>query len=206
MRRLAIIGSMQGRCGDGIDQPTAFGYLAEALNDLGEHARQYQVPLIYEPLNRYETNMVNTVADGVRFLRSLSTKQRGPAGRPVPHEHRGGEYCRRFAAGRDTSAMSISWIPTGDPPAWAISTIRPSSAALAEIGYDGFASAEALPYPDPDAAARQTIQAFRQFCRAGWPVNAGRSTSWRHCECSDTCSFIPRSMRSLAGPAIMPRS
>src|SRR5487761_1505812 len=51
----AIIGSMQGRSGDGVDHATATAYLRDALNDLGEHARQYGVPLIYEPLNRYET-------------------------------------------------------------------------------------------------------------------------------------------------------
>jgi sugar phosphate isomerase/epimerase len=43
--------------------------------------------------------------------------------------------------------------------------LRPIAAALQEIGYAGFASAEALPYPDPDAAARQTIEAFRKYFR-----------------------------------------
>ena len=37
--------------------------------------------------------------------------------------------------------------------------------ALTDTGYDGYASAEALPYPDPDAAARQTIAAFRRWFR-----------------------------------------
>jgi sugar phosphate isomerase/epimerase len=41
----------------------------------------------------------------------------------------------------------------------------PIVAALRDIGYDGFASAEALPDPDPDAAARQTIEAFRRYFR-----------------------------------------
>jgi hypothetical protein len=39
--------------------------------------------------------------------------------------------------------------------------IRGAVAALREIGYGGYLSAEAFPYPDPDAAARQTIDAFR---------------------------------------------
>src|SRR5205823_4193326 len=69
----AIIGSMQGRWGAGVDRPDALVHLATALNELGEHARRYDVPLIYEPLNRYETNLVNTVEDGVALLRTLST-------------------------------------------------------------------------------------------------------------------------------------
>src|SRR5436190_347527 len=69
----AIIGSMQGRSGDGVEHATATGYLTEALNELGAHARQYGVPLIFEPLNRYETNLANTLEAGVRLLRALST-------------------------------------------------------------------------------------------------------------------------------------
>ncbi|HEX6986838.1 MAG TPA: TIM barrel protein, partial [Planctomycetaceae bacterium] len=41
--------------------------------------------------------------------------------------------------------------------------VRAAVAALREIGYDGYLSAEAFPYPDPDAAARQTVRAFRYF-------------------------------------------
>jgi hypothetical protein len=31
-----------------------------------------------------------------------------------------------------------------------------------DIGYEGYASAEALPWPNPDAAAEQTIRAFKE--------------------------------------------
>ena len=41
----------------------------------------------------------------------------------------------------------------------------PVVAALKEVGYAGYASAEALPYPDPDGAARQTIEMFRRLFR-----------------------------------------
>ncbi len=69
----AIIGSMQGRSGGEVSHGQALGWLGEALLELGEHAQQYNIPLIYEPLNRYETNLVNSVADAVQLLRSLST-------------------------------------------------------------------------------------------------------------------------------------
>ena len=41
---LAVIGSMQGRWGTHMDRDTALGYLADALNELGEHTKQYSVP------------------------------------------------------------------------------------------------------------------------------------------------------------------
>jgi sugar phosphate isomerase/epimerase len=43
----------------------------------------------------------------------------------------------------------------------------PIAEALHEIGYNGYASAEALPYPDSESAAEQTIHAFRRWFRAG---------------------------------------
>ncbi|MGC3972456.1 MAG: TIM barrel protein [Pirellulales bacterium] len=41
----------------------------------------------------------------------------------------------------------------------------PIAAALKETGYDRYVSVEALPWPDSDAAAQQTIEAFRKFFR-----------------------------------------
>ena len=41
--------------------------------------------------------------------------------------------------------------------------ISPIVLALRAIGYDGYLSAEALPYPDPDQAARRTIDEFRKY-------------------------------------------
>ena len=51
----AIIGSMQGPSGQTGDAQTARRYLCEALEECGARAAEHRVPLIYEPLNRYET-------------------------------------------------------------------------------------------------------------------------------------------------------
>ena len=163
----AIIGSMQGRSGDGVDHATAIGYLSEALEELGEHARPYRVPLVYEPLNRYETNLVNTVESGVRLLKELSTKNvvlladlfhmnieeaNLPAAIRLGREHIG----HLHFVDSNRRPAGLGHLDYG-----------PIVAALAEIGYDGFASAEALPYPDSDSAARQTVTAFRQHFHSG---------------------------------------
>ena len=70
----AIVGSMQGRSGDGVDRPTAMKLLGDALVELGDYAHKYAVPLVYEPLNRYETNLIVTMAAGVQLLQSLTTQ------------------------------------------------------------------------------------------------------------------------------------
>ena len=64
---------MQGKWDSVTDRPTALGYLSESLNVLGEHAKSQGVPLIYEPLNRYETNLATTMKEGVELLSPLRT-------------------------------------------------------------------------------------------------------------------------------------
>ena len=165
-RAPAIIGSMQGRSGNGVELPTARGYLADALEDLGEHAKQYGVSLIYEPLNRYETNLSNTLDSGAKLLRSLSTTNvvlladlfhmnieeinladaLRAAGKYVGHVHFVDSNRRAAGFGHIDFA--------------------PIAQALHEVGYAGFASAEAFPLPDPDTAADQTIHAFRRYFRS----------------------------------------
>jgi sugar phosphate isomerase/epimerase len=43
------------------------------------------------------------------------------------------------------------------------SQLEPIAHALISSGYDGYVSAEAFPWPDPDLAAAQTIRSFHQF-------------------------------------------
>ena len=162
----AIIGSMQGRHGEGVDTTTATSYLGEALEDLGEYAEQYGVPLLFEPLNRYETNMYNTLDAGVALLRSLSTKN---VRLLADLFHMNIEEVEMEAALRAAKGYigHVHFVDSNRRPA-GLGHIdyAPIAGALREIGYDGFASAEALPYPDSEGAARQTMTAFRRYFRA----------------------------------------
>jgi sugar phosphate isomerase/epimerase len=161
----AIIGSMQGRSGDGLDHATAMGYLTEALEELGEHARQYQVRLIFEPLNRYETNMVNTIEGGVRLLEKLSTRNVVLLADLFHMNIEEQDMAASIRAG-GSQIGHVHFVDSNRRPAGlGHIDFPPIAAALKEIGYSGFASAEAFPYPDPDAAAAQTVRAFRQYFR-----------------------------------------
>lgn len=163
LRAPAIIGSMQGRSGEGVEHAAATAYLSDALEDLGEHARQYGVPLIYEPLNRYETNMANTLAAGGRLLGGLSTRN---VKLLADLFHMNIEETDLPAAIRAAAGHigHVHFVDSNRRPAgMGHLDFAPIAAALREIGYAGFASAEALPHPDPLSAARQTIEAFRTY-------------------------------------------
>ena len=161
----AIIGSMQGRWGDGIDQATATGWLSDALNDLGEHAKQYAAPLIYEPLNRYETNMCTTIEAGLRILQSLSTKNV----LLLPDLFHMNIEEVDIAAALRAGKGYIGHLHFVDSNRRAAGMghldYAPIAQALRDIGYDRYASVEALPYPDSLAAAKQTIETFRKYFR-----------------------------------------
>ena len=62
----AIIGSMQGNAG--LDRAVSLRDLADSLKELGALAISLGVDLIYEPLNRYETNLFNRLEDAAAFL------------------------------------------------------------------------------------------------------------------------------------------
>ena len=160
----AIIGSMQGRWGDGISKKVAIDWLKEALNQLGEHARRYDVPLIYEPLNRYETNLVNTSAAGVELLESLQTDN---VRLLADLFHMNIEEADISAALKTAGRWlgHVHFVDSNRRPAGlGHMNYAPVLAALISIPYDGYLSAEAFSWPDPLGAAKQTMLEFRRLC------------------------------------------
>lgn len=162
----AIIGSMQGRASPAVDRAAAHNYLREALNDLGKYAGQYNVPLIYEPLNRYETDMANTVEAGAAILDSLSTRN---VVLLADLFHMNIEEAD-IAGALERGGQRIGHVHFVDsnrrPAGCGHLDYLPIIAALRRIGYKGYLSAEAFPYPNPDEAAELTMKAYRRWIAA----------------------------------------
>lgn len=159
----AIIGSMQGRWGDGVERQQALAWLREGLNQLGGFARDRNVRLFYEPLNRYETNLCNTVEAGVALMESLDTDN---VRLLADLFHMNIEETSIAAALRMGGAHigHVHFVDSNRRPAGCgHMDYGPIVAALREIGYDGYASAEAFAWPDPDAAARQTMETYQRW-------------------------------------------
>ena len=162
----AIIGSMQGKWDDVVDQPTATGYLRDALQRLGEHAKSLGTILIYEPLNRYETNMACTMAQGVDLLKPLATNS---VKLLADLFHMNIEEVNIADALRDAGDF-IGHVHFVDSNRQAAGRghmdFAPIASALSAINYAGYASAEAFPIPDSLTTARQTIETFRKCFRS----------------------------------------
>jgi sugar phosphate isomerase/epimerase len=158
----AILGSMQGRVEPGVEREQALGWLAEGLAAADAAAGSVGTVFLYEPLNRYETNLFNRQMDAAGYLEErgfnntriladlfhmnieesdLPSVLRGLGAR-LGHVH--------FA---DSNRRAMGFGHT-DPV--------PVVEALRQIGYVGYLSAEVLPLPSPEAAAGQTILSFRK--------------------------------------------
>ncbi|MBI3850957.1 MAG: sugar phosphate isomerase/epimerase [Verrucomicrobia bacterium] len=159
----AIVGSMQGCWEGNVSRDQALGWLAEALEELAPQAQRHGVPLLFEPLNRYETNVLNKVEDSLEFLEKLRTQNvmllcdlfhmnieeanvadaLRRAGPRLGHVH--------FA---DSNRHAVGFGHTD---------VAAVAQALHDIQYTGYLSAEILPLPDSDTAARQTIASFQKW-------------------------------------------
>jgi sugar phosphate isomerase/epimerase len=158
-----IIGSMQGEFSKEIDPEESYSWLAEGLIDLAKHAAIHGVKLIYEPLNRYETNIFNRLEDAVTFLKKHQIENVALLAdlfhmnieeQSIPDTIRTTKDYVGYVHFADSNRRPIGLGHTN---------MVEIAKALIDVGYDGFVSAEAFAYPDPDSAAKQTIDSFRQY-------------------------------------------
>lgn len=159
----AIIGSMQGNIPAGHTKEEALDLLAKGLSELGKRAKSAGVSLIYEPLNRYESNLMNTLQAGSEFLEKYQLE-----GIVLLADlfHMNIEE-EDLAESLSKNAKNISHVHFADsnrrPMGFGHTDMKPIAMALKDSGYTGFVSAEAFPYPNPDEAAKQTINQFKKY-------------------------------------------
>jgi sugar phosphate isomerase/epimerase len=162
----AIIGSMQGRWEGAVSREQALTWLAEALEDLGEHAASHGQVLLYEPLNRYETNLFNRQGQAADWLRTLRTKSIRLLCDLFHMNIEEADLAGALVACADL----IGHVHFADSNRQAIgfghTDVRPIAAALRDIGYTGYLSAEILPLPTSAEAAQQTITSFHALSTA----------------------------------------
>jgi sugar phosphate isomerase/epimerase len=159
----AIIGSMQGSVGKGRTRDEAIALLRDGLAACGAHAAEFGVPLIYEPLNRYESDLVNTqdgaavVLDGIDGVKTLADLF-----------HMNIEEMS-IADAITANAGQIGHVHLADsnrrPAGDGHTDLAGAGAALKAGGFNAWVSAEAFPWPDSHSAARTTVAAFRKWFR-----------------------------------------
>lgn len=160
-RAHVIIGLIRGKITDSDSRQQTFSRLVEALRLCSAAAGIKGVKLVIEAINRYETNLVNTVADGLELIQEVGAENLGmlldtfhmnieepsiedsirSAGNHILHFH---------------IADSNRWYPG----AGHIDFGRVVE-ALRKVNYDGFLSAEIMPLPDSNTCAEKTMAFMR---------------------------------------------
>lgn len=156
LNAVVIIGLVRGKSEEGRSSEHNLDRLIESLRECA--AVDPAVRFVIEPINRYETDLVNTVASGMELVNRLSLENVGllldtfhmNIEEPdiLASIRLAGERCFHFHV-----ADSNRWYPGAGHI-----DFRVILEVLNQIGYSGFVSAEILPLPDPDTAAEETIE------------------------------------------------
>ncbi|ABL78221.1 sugar phosphate isomerase/epimerase family protein [Thermofilum pendens] len=152
-----IVGLIRGRGDEWGDVEGARRLLVEELRGLARKAGEQGVSLFLEPLNRYESRLVNTVEEGLRVLEEvgednllllLDTFHMNIEERVI-------EDSIRLASGR-IGHFHVADSNRLAPGMGHLDFVRILH-ALRDAGYSGFVSAEIQVKPDFEAAARITM-------------------------------------------------
>jgi sugar phosphate isomerase/epimerase len=156
-----VIGLLRGVVQPGVDHAQAMDWLVDALRRCAAPAAREGVQLCLEPLNRYETDLVHHVADGLALIDQVEVDNLGllldtfhmniEEPDPAGAIRAAGKRLFHFHV-----ADSNRWYPgAGHVDFGHLLKV------LGTIGYTGYISGEFLPRPDADTAAERAIAYLR---------------------------------------------
>jgi sugar phosphate isomerase/epimerase len=159
----AILGSMQGRFDAPVSRDQALEWLGKSLQSLAVTAEAHGVPLLFEALNRYESNLFNRLEDVGNYIRSLNVKNLRLLADLFHMNIEEADHSQALESVADILGH-VHWADSNRRAAgFGHTHFGPVAGALRKIGFNGFLSAEVLPWPDPDAAAAQTVKSLNQY-------------------------------------------
>ena len=134
---------------------------AEGIAQVGEYAASLGVTLIVEPVNRYETNFLNCVDEAAAFIQEFAI----PNLKLMPDVFHMNIEDAGIAQTLARHMAQIGYVHFADSnrlaPGWGHLDFTAIIGALQDGGYDGWASIEILPKPDPISAAQKAIETIR---------------------------------------------
>ncbi len=158
---MVVIGLIRGFRDKDVSSELTESWLVEALRECAQENEN--VILIIEPINRYESDLICTVQEGMDLMEKVEHKN---VGLLLDSFHMNIEepsiYDSIILAKERLYHFHIAdsnrWYPGAghlDFPK-IMDTLR-------QINYNGFVSAEILPQPDPDVAAKRTVDYMRNL-------------------------------------------
>lgn len=158
-----IIGLIRGLVEKDVGFQRAEEYFADAIKRCADYAGEFNVTLTIEPINRYETNLYNTVDECLEVVNKIG---RDNVKLLIDTFHMNIEEPDILESIKKAGRM-ISHVHIADSNRWAPGLGHIDFAAvidtLNDVDYNGALSAEILPKPDPDSSVRLTIKYMKQL-------------------------------------------
>ncbi len=160
-----IVGLLRGRTDGGVEA-TTYRFL-EALTPVLRAADSAGVRVVIEPINRYETDFLNTVEATLAVVEASGASNLGILADTF---HMNIEEATIHGA-LQAAGPRLWHVHVADSNRWAPGLGHLDFPAIVETlrrcGYQGYLSAEILPRPDPDAAAIQVERFMRPIAAGG---------------------------------------
>ena len=158
-----IIGLIRGKIEESVDREKAEKWTIDCLRRCAERAKEYNIRLTLEPVNRYESNFINTISEGIEFIKRVGMNNLGLL---IDTFHMNIEEVsieESIIQAKDY----ITHVHFADSNRWAPGCghidFRKVIETLKKIDYQGYISAEILPLPDSDTAARITAETLNKL-------------------------------------------
>ena len=162
-RTVIIIGLLRGIVKPGVSHDQAYTWLVDALQRCSAAAARHGVRLVLEPINRYETTLINNVEQGLALIETVSADNFGllldtfhmNIEEPVIEDsiRACGDRIFHFHV-----ADSNRWYPGAGHL-----DFESILGTLFATGYQGYVSGEFMPLPDADTSAERGIACLRQL-------------------------------------------
>ncbi|RPJ27181.1 MAG: sugar phosphate isomerase/epimerase [Chloroflexi bacterium] len=160
---IIIIGLIRGIVKPGVRDEQAMNWLIDALRECSESAQPHGIQLALEPINRYETTLINNAAQGLELIKRVGADNFGLL---LDTFHMNIEeaviensirVCRRHIFHFHV-ADSNRWHPGAGHL-----NFKAILETMTSIDYQGWISGEFLPKPDAETAAREGITYLNQI-------------------------------------------
>lgn len=158
-----IIGGMKGNLPEGKQANEARKWAVEAFQKVAEYAESKSTIILMETINRYEMNWLNTVSEGIEFIRQIN---RDNVALHVDTFHMNIEEPSPSESILQAGSQ-IGYVHLADSNRWAPGyghiDFSETIDCLRKIGYSGYLSFEVLPLPDPDSAAAMGLKTIHRL-------------------------------------------
>jgi len=155
---IVIIGLIRGKIEENVNRAEAEKWTIDCLKECTEFAQEYNIRLTLEPVNRYESNFINTLDEGIKFIKRVGAPNLGILADTFHMNIEEVSIYDSIVQAKDY----ITHVHFADSNRWAPGCGHLDFAqivqTLKKINYQGYVSAEILPLPDPDNCARLTAE------------------------------------------------